>query len=148
MSTLRGLLLVLIDFQELKELEIMSRICRKNGCVEGELDPKGDTITFNRTKSNGKKYVCCDYCQDYVKNTLNPKSNHKRINRFKERYPAPLKAIYALFENEKLLYIGESKRTPHRLDEHYNGHPDNTRIPKGTITVSYTHLTLPTIYSV
>ena len=58
--------------------ESYKRICAKNRCVEGEERKDGSVVTFNYRKPSGGMYSCCDYCQDYKTNVLNPNYNPKR----------------------------------------------------------------------
>ena len=93
------------------------KICTKNKCIEGGIAPDGTVISFDK----GKK--TCDYCMSY-RGTENKVAH--------SNYPAPDKAIYAIFRDEKLLYIGESKKTSFRLFQHLNGHKNRTNFDSFT----------------
>ena len=102
-----------IDFQDLKELEIMNRVCNTCGIEK--------PLTLQFFYKHPKKECLRNRCKDCWKPHYK-KMHNKMHNNFKDRYPAPEKGIYGLIENNMLVYIGESKRMSRRLYDHFNCH--------------------------
>ena len=85
------------------------KTCSRNRCVEGNEDPDGGIVTF----SIGMKQ--CDRCIERSR-----RSQHERTKMSPKRhYPAPDKCVYAFFEGNEMVYIGESSNTSFRISEHF-----------------------------
>ena len=72
-----------------------------------------------------KTCECCRPCKALKNKKSNDNNNPKQYATAYKKYPAPMKAIYAIFDGTELLYIGESRVTPKRLDGHFNATTGN-----------------------
>ncbi len=60
----------------------------------------------------------CQKCADW-----NTRNNPNRNDSFKKKYPAPDKCVYAFYEGEECVYVGESMKASDRIYYHMNyGH--------------------------
>ena len=91
--------------------------CRKEKCVNPNGYKDIPLNLFNKlTKSSDGLKGYCKFCHKSDNDASNPRHNQSN-----EKYPAPDKAIYGIFDGEMLVYIGESKRTTKRLYQHLSG---------------------------
>ena len=102
-----------------------TRICSRNNCVEGGIDPDGNIIKFE----DGRKL--CVRCHDYMKKN---RTIEKRSDYCRGQYPTPLDScVYALKADNEIVYIGESSKTPWRLYQHYNNNCNKSIFHKNNI---------------
>ena len=71
-------------------------------------------IDFRKDASRpGGFHSWCKICNSQTN------TNGERNNRFKFKYPAPDKCVYAFLEEKEIVYVGESAVTSRRIAMHY-----------------------------
>ena len=89
---------------------------------------EGDNFSPSNQNKNGKCRSCVKDSNDKRTKKQISNMNKNRADR-SQKYPAPKKAVYAIIdENKKIKYVGESNRTPWRLEEHLDNHTGRTSV--------------------